>query len=58
MNMQLLPGKHFVRVGSLTSIATLASVSSLKVVTVLVTILIPDKYSFQGKMSTHPVDSQ
>lgn len=58
MNMQLLPGKHFVRVESLTSIATRASVSSLNVVTILVTAHIPDKYSFQGKMSTHPVDSQ
>ena len=56
--MHFLPGKHFVRVGSLTNIATLASVSSLNVVTVLVITLNPDKYSFEGNMSTHYMDSQ
>lgn len=47
-NMQLLSGKHFVRTGSLTSIATLTSVSSLNVITVLVTTLISDK-QFSGE---------
>lgn len=47
-NMQLLSGKHFVRTESLTSIATLTSVSSLNVITVLVTTLISDK-QFSGE---------
>lgn len=58
MNMQLLPGKHFVKLGSLTSIATLMSVSSSNVVTVLATILFPGKCIFQGKMTTQHVDCQ
>lgn len=56
--MQLLPGKHFVKLGSLTSIATLMSISSSNVVTVLATILFPEKYFFQGKMNTQHVDCQ
>lgn len=56
MNMQWLHGKHFVKIGSLTSVATLTSISSSNVVTVLATILFPEKYNFLGKMNTQHVD--
>lgn len=42
----VLPGKHLVRAGSLTSIATQTSISSSNVVTVLATVLFPKKYNF------------